>query len=559
MNQGGLSSISVRALRILANGDVFRGLRAVAVSATFVWSVLAVGIGLRVARYVADRSLWGDEGALALNLVNKSARDLLEPLEYLQGAPTGFLLVEKGMVELLGDDEFALRLFPLVCGILSLFLFAAVARRVLEPVGAALALLLFATAEPLVYYSTEVKQYSTDVAAALVLLLGVLIIDWRAARAWQFVLAGIAAGSVVWFSHSALIVLPALALALLVAFTWTGEGRALRAVASASAIAGTAAVAAFWVNHDNARRVASAAVSSETGSGGGFDRLVEPLRDVWGAFPDPIGLARTTTGLGVIACLVGLSALARVSPKRCLVIATPIVAALAASTLHLYPFSNRFILFLVPFFALLLAAGLDALLRAPWRAAPIGALAIALIFAYPVARAAGNLVSPPGHEELKNVLDDVQARWQPGDALYVWYQTQYPFRYYAECSDCGVLDGRGPAEVVWPPNPVGLEGYSALASNPPRLFVGRRDHSLTDYAGDLARLRDRDRVWLLFSSTWNDEFVRYSLDCLGTKLEEFRAERAVAYLYDLDPARRTAAGCTAGLPPIAAAPTRSDD
>ena len=67
---------------------------------------------------------------------------------------------------------------------------------------------------------------------------------------------------------------------------------------------------------------------------------------------------------------------------------------------------------------------------------------------------------------------------------------------------------------------------------PPRLFVGGRDHLLDDYATDFAQLRGKGRTWLLFSSTWNDDFVRFTLDCLGTRLEEFRATRAVAYLYD---------------------------
>ena len=230
-------------------------------SAVFLWSVIAVGIALRVTRYLANRSLWGDEGALALNIINKPVRDLLKPLDYLQGAPTGFLLAEKAVVELLGDDELALRLFPLACGILSLFLFAAVARRALEPIGAALALVLFATVEPLVYYSSEVKQYSVDVAATLVLLLGALTIDWRTARPWQVGLTGIAAGVVVWFSHAALIVLPALTLALVLSNVLRGDDRAVKAVVGASAVGGIAAAAAYLVNHDNARRVANAAVS----------------------------------------------------------------------------------------------------------------------------------------------------------------------------------------------------------------------------------------------------------------------------------------------------------
>src|SRR5215203_3299904 len=332
------SRVSERVLRGLTNGSVYSTARTVAMSAIFLWSVIAAGIALRVTRYLADRSLWGDEGALALNLINKPARSLLEPLDYLQGAPTGFLLAEKAVVELLGDDELAFRLFPLACGILSLFLFAAVARRVLEPIGAAFALVLFATVEPLVYYSSEVKQYSVDVAATLVLFYGALAIDWRKARAWHAGLAGVAAGLVVWFSHAALIVLPALALALLLTYGLSRDTRAFKAVLAASAVGGIGAAGAYLVNHDNARRVASAAVSSESGSAIGLGQFADPLRDLWNAFAGPVGLARTTTGLALIASVLGGLALIRLNLQRALLVITPIAATLAASILDLYPF-----------------------------------------------------------------------------------------------------------------------------------------------------------------------------------------------------------------------------
>ena len=536
------SNLSGRVVRGLTNGSVASVARTVAMSAVFLWSVIAVGIALRVTQYLADRSLWGDEGALALNLIQKPVGDLLKPLDYLQGAPTGFLLAEKAIIEVLGDDELALRLFPLACGILSLFLFAAVARRVLEPIGAACALVLFATAEFPVYYSSEVKQYSVDVAATLVLFYGALAIDWRTARAWQVGLAGVAAGVVVWFSHAALIVLPALALALLVTYALSRDTRAFKAVLAASAVGGISAAAAYLVNHDNARRVAGEAVSSQSGSAIGLGRLADPLRDLWHAFPEPVGVARTATGLALIACVLGGIALTRLNLQRALMVMTPIAATLAASTLDLYPFYSRFILFLVPFFLLLVGAGLEVLMRPQSRAAPFGVLAVLLVLSYPIARAATNLVNPPGHEELKAVLGEVQARWQPGDALYVWYQSQYPFRYYAECSDCDVLEERGPAEVVAAEDD--LKDPNALASHPPRLFVGGPDRTLQDTASDLARLRGGGRTWLLFSSTWNDEFVRYTLDCAGTRLEEFRAVRAVAYLYDFSLAPSASPACT---------------
>ncbi len=65
----------------------------------------------------------------------------------------------------------AARLIPLVCGIASMFLMRSVARRYLTPRAVPIAVGLFALDDWLLYYSAEIKQYSSDVALTLVALL----------------------------------------------------------------------------------------------------------------------------------------------------------------------------------------------------------------------------------------------------------------------------------------------------------------------------------------------------------------------------------------------------
>ena len=152
--------------------DVVKWATVILGSRRFLVSVVALGIVLRVVRFAANRSLWGDEGALALNVLIKPLSQLLHPLDFLQGAPSGYLIMQKGVTTLLGVDEYSLRLVALLSGIASLVLLALVARRLLEAPAAGLAVFLFAVSEPLVYYSSEVKQYSTDTVVATALLLG---------------------------------------------------------------------------------------------------------------------------------------------------------------------------------------------------------------------------------------------------------------------------------------------------------------------------------------------------------------------------------------------------
>src|SRR5439155_26789880 len=120
-----------------------------------------------------------------------------------------------------------------------------------------------------------------------------------------------------------------------------------------------------------------------------------------------------------------------------------------------------------------------------------------------------------------------------GDSLFVWYQSQYPYRYYAECQSCDVLSRQVVSDAVWPKRPSEAPGAPALVTHPPELYVGAVSHDPDAYLVPFDALRGKKRVWLLFSSTWDDAFVRLVLDCTGRELDEVRATRAVLYLYDL--------------------------
>jgi len=149
-------------------------------STKLVWFIIAYGILLRLTQYLSNSSLWLDESRLALNIVNRSFSQLLQPLDYGQGAPLGFLILEKAAVRLLGSSEYALRFLPLLCGVVSLLLFYRLAAQSISPKAVPIALGLFALSGPLIYYSSEVKQYSSDVAAAVLLLCAAICFEsWK--------------------------------------------------------------------------------------------------------------------------------------------------------------------------------------------------------------------------------------------------------------------------------------------------------------------------------------------------------------------------------------------
>src|SRR5262249_6781698 len=55
--------------------------------------LVAVGLGLRLYHYLRDPSMWHDEAALVLNVLDKGFRSLWGPLFFAEAAPPLFLWV----------------------------------------------------------------------------------------------------------------------------------------------------------------------------------------------------------------------------------------------------------------------------------------------------------------------------------------------------------------------------------------------------------------------------------------------------------------------------------
>src|SRR5262249_20204617 len=134
--------------------------------------LLLIGVVLRLSQYIANRSLWLDEAMLALNIVNRSFVELLQPLDYAQGAPLGFLFLEKALTLLFGNADYVLRFVPLICGLVLIWLIYVLAERILlRAVAVVAAVALSVVSESLIYYASEIKQYSGDALMCLLLIL----------------------------------------------------------------------------------------------------------------------------------------------------------------------------------------------------------------------------------------------------------------------------------------------------------------------------------------------------------------------------------------------------
>lgn len=129
--------------------------------------ILASGILLSLFQFLYNRSLWLDESSIALNIIDRSFYELLQPLDYAQVAPVLFLIIEKLFSLIIPNSEIGLRLFPFIAHLASVFLFYKIIIILIQDRRAQLlALTLFLFNPTIIYFSSEVKQYMVDVFVA---------------------------------------------------------------------------------------------------------------------------------------------------------------------------------------------------------------------------------------------------------------------------------------------------------------------------------------------------------------------------------------------------------
>jgi Dolichyl-phosphate-mannose-protein mannosyltransferase len=473
------------------------------------WMVLVTGVLLRIMHYLSNRSLHLDEAMLARNILDRNPFDLLRPLDYDQGAPPLFLLLVDAATVLFGSTELALRLVPVVAALAGLFLFFWIAKIYVDKRYLPVQMCIFAFSYPLVYYSQEVKQYSMDVAVALALSYAFmrLVASDRARKAHLAVL-GVGGGIAVWLSHPAVFVLAGIGISLLVLI---GQGKSHLSPGS------LACVFALWSLNFGIHYLF-------------FLRTLtfnEDFLSYWQAefLPAPtsigaikiygLSLQRFLQFLGYpvswitfIAALVAVSVGDAIQNKRpdSLSFVLPIGFTLVASVLHQYPFRSRLILFLAPFFYLLIVRGLQILTAQ--RGLLISLLLITLLLVpLSFSSARGLWTGPIFKEEVRPILHYLGEHQKPNDRVYIYYGAGHAVKYYQRY-------------VRLPEHNVHWGKFSRL------------DRS--QYLKDIEYMKQWPRVWFLFSHKWKDEEIFFRSNIDGKLLDQYHAPGASLYLYNFE-------------------------
>ena len=480
------------------------------------WLIIGFGVILRFVQYLFNRSLWFDESFLALNIIDRSFLELLQPLNYNQGAPIGFLMLEKIAVQIFNSSEFALRLFPFLSGTASMFLFYIVAKRFIKSEAVPIALALFAISGPLIYYSSEVKQYSSDVFIALMLLYFVTgNICLKRLTASRILVFGVLGATVIWFSHSSVFILAGVGVSLvffsfvrkewarigcfLIAYSVWALSFTLCYLASLRALSANKELLSYW---------SGAFMPFPPLS---FREIKWFVDAFFSIFSFPVGLSRT--GLAALAFLVGSVSIFVKKKEQFFILILPISLVLLASGFHLYPFKGRMILFLVPILLLFIAEGVEQIRDKTKHNSPlIGIAFICILFLAPSLSASKLLIKPRTLEEIKPVINYIRENKQNDDVLFLYYGAIPAYKYYSKIFN---IDNNHYIEGV----------------------ISRKNWK--NYLNQLDKLRGNKRVWVLFSHvcTWEgvdeEKLFLWYLNSIGTKMDAYKSVDASVYLYDL--------------------------
>lgn len=400
------------------------------------WLVLIIGITLRLVQYLYNRSLWLDESYLANGLIDFQ-NSIFEPLPNKQSAPILFLIIERGFIRLFGTSEYALRLFPLLSSLISLPLAYSFFKKISDKKMAVLiAFSFFAISPYLIYYSSELKQYASDV---LVFLMLTNIALSRFDQRKKYFLLTIAGVVSIFLSNISVFVLVFVFLYLLfeqirrkkIKWDYIFSGIILLSIFSFYYLK-------FVHNHPHKEFMVDY-----------WEKAFMPINifstTFWSWFSNSFAfyfkklffdqiLGSTTlqilTAITFIFYLLGL--ISETKQKNYMffyLMLYPLAFHLAFSALKIYPFYNRFLLYLSPIVFFVVANGIVFVLstvksiffKRIIATIVVVSFSICSIYAVPIEK-----------EEIKQALRYIKNYIEPNNSLVLNKYSFHPFKYYTD-------------------------------------------------------------------------------------------------------------------------------
>lgn len=170
--------------------------------------VILLGILLRLKGFLANPSFEHDECAMAWNIKFKDYFELFGILRFLQVAPPFFSVITKFLTQFLGFSEMVFRLIPFLAGCLSIIAFYFLASKTLKVKSTIFwAVFLFAINQTLINFSFELKHYSLDVFFTIICLLFFVNLNIEKLNKIKSFIYGTFLATIPWFSFVSMFII----------------------------------------------------------------------------------------------------------------------------------------------------------------------------------------------------------------------------------------------------------------------------------------------------------------------------------------------------------------
>lgn len=349
--------------------------------------LVLVGLFLRLYQ-LEYKSLWVDEILQVLAARNGVPGVLAHVREHLLGRPPVDYLLTAG-TRTLGESEFILRFPAAAWGACTIALSFVLARRLTGSCAVGLLAALLLTVSPLpVHFAQEVRFYSLSILFAL-LLVYLFVRAWDQPTAWRWVLFSLAAIGAVFSYYDLLLILAAVSVAALVSSlpffsdrprpprrAWFGFGTALLV---------PLLMLALWFTWQGLTAPEAFQFNAPTPT----DLLVKLVFDLPVNSPS-VQVLIFAVGVILFPALALGSLVQSVRRRRswgvllALIVILGIAGVLLADWRAPYFFYPRQLLFIVPFYLILVAAGLDSVRRAIPQRPTLAGAAIVIILVFPI-------------------------------------------------------------------------------------------------------------------------------------------------------------------------------
>ena len=476
---------------------------------TVSWTLLGLGIGLRLLVYAQNRSLIIDEANLALNIVERQGWAFFQSLDYQQYCPPLFLLASKWSTLLGGVNEWSLKALPLLSGLVLLILLYRLAKHWLNDGPALWYMLGLAALSPLlIRYSTEVKQYSTDGAITLGLILLALQMPYKNWTAKTHLGWGLLGAFCIWASMPSIFILATLGL------TWLVQHLQKKRTIPW----GLLGIGVFWLVHFGlyfkAILVQDAASSHLQAyhQAHFFNLLPWSKAALWLDYRLLVGTMTSVTdhtvlGLGFGFLLYGIGAvvLIRRSKIEAAWLLGPVLLCFFTSHFKLYSLIPRLTIFFLPLMLVVIGIGFQTLWQNSHKSLQVVLVVLALL-GWTNKKGYVHLWQPLEIEDSKSILAYLSQHHQ-GEPIFVQADGVPAFRFYNTYHD------------------------QAYHFAPVHLAQWDEPISLTTLA------HPSRRFWLFFSHTFPEKKAAYLQEAqtLATPRQAHAAQTASVHLFDYAP------------------------